>query len=937
VQELERIVSWLTAADDAEREGDAAPGGHLLTITGSPGTGKSALLARAVVLSDPERRPPQEDLGALPEGTVPPAGSFDGVVWCHNKSLRDVTTELATILGGSAPSPDALVELARQRPATIAVDALDEAAAGDAAAIARDVLRPLAEQTPVRLLVGTRRRAISRRGRDGMSPADGSTADGQDDGARDLLDHLGTPAAMTLDLDTAPEHDRDLRRYLDARLTAVGMYADERDEVVDRIADAAAGSFLVASLLARTVGYDAPHDALADLPSTAGGALAVYLDRVTDTRARELLRPLAWSQGAGLPWGSLWPALATALARAAGSDASFGDGDVDVVLDAAAELIVETLDAGQPVYRLFHELLAEEVRRDIGEAAAHDAIAAVLLAQAPGDGADVPWSRVARYVRVHLPHHLLGAGRYDELVAVLTDPGWERARREETADPLVAVNDVEAAISAMLAADPTDVRVVPLCVAHSRAMTTAPPLVIDVLARDGQLARAEAMAANLTSTPDRILAYRLLAAAYASFDDLDGAERCVDEVERSLASLPSDHLPMGYHSLTRAALDAGATARAGRSARQAVDAAFAIEDEWDRQNGLFWAALACREAGDEDGRADIRAALDEDRRRNGYLPFRNQALQAAAAAGHVEMLREYLAEGLTPDGNPWAAGNARPGNLALAFADAGMSAEFESLRGSLGDQLERWEADSAKRGAWALAIAGRVAEALDALGSIHHDVERGKAVARIAEVALSREDRSTLAALIPGALELLDRAEGVDPRTQARMTRVLWLAGERTEALARAERLIGAGTDPGQLLDPRDGSAVTGLDRGPMGSKAGRREMVSTAVPVADEQRSQAIVEAAQTGNLAQARRALADVEVPVYRARALAAIARAEPDPDRAVADWLQAMASAWRAGTSAVDEVLTTGDELLRRAGREEDTLRLQADLDDVGARWA
>ena len=66
--------------------------------TGLPGSGKSALLARVVVLSDPERRPDDPTLAELPAGTIPEPGAFEGAVWCHNKNTRQVVSELADAL-----------------------------------------------------------------------------------------------------------------------------------------------------------------------------------------------------------------------------------------------------------------------------------------------------------------------------------------------------------------------------------------------------------------------------------------------------------------------------------------------------------------------------------------------------------------------------------------------------------------------------------------------------------------------------------------------------------------------------------------------------------------------------------------------------------------------------------------------------------------------
>ena len=951
-RELQRIVRWLGEA--AHSGGEAAAAAlaadfPLLVITGSPGCGKSALLSRIAVLADSAHRPGDDALDALADGTVPPAGALDAVVWCHNKTERQIIEEIAAALGGSASTPDALLRLAAQRRATIAIDALDETQEGLARQVASRVLRPLAEQAHVRLLVATRRRPV----RDGAG------------GDADLLDHLGAGAGSVIDLDQSPETRQDLRDYVAARIRAIAApvgagrgaaEAGTSDQSVagitpsadiaalaEQIAEAAGRSFLVAAIAARSAaaGKLARRDGRYVLPTEVGEALAGYIHALPDPiKARGLLRPLAWSQGAGLPWGTLWPRLATALARVADTpDTSFDDHDVRTLLDQSGDLVVESVESGQPVYRLFHEALAEHLRADTNARRSHDALAGAMLALCEGR----PWHQVPRYITVNLPRHLLGAGRMDALVALLTDPTWDRFLRQESADPLAAVAVADAAIERLLADSPTDLRAVALCIVHSRAMTTAAPLILDVIARSGQRARAEMMANNLAYAPDRMLAYRLLCAGYARERDAAAARRCFEEVDRSAVAMPPTHRPMAWCWVAEAARDAGLDERARDATRAAVSEALSIEgDGWGLPNGCFWAARACDLAGWEPGAEQVRKALDA---LDDGMVRRNQALQAASAARHRAFLEQRHVEYL--GGARYPGGMIRDGNIALALADAGMHDEAKLVLDALGRGAPEGEADSCKRWAWALALVGRMDRAIEAIASMDGPIEKSKAIARVATVAVAAankpgDEKTEEAKVALGALVALVRPllGGFEPRSQARLIHVLWMAGERAEALALAEQAIAAGHTTSVMADPRDGigqnEATAPAATEMQALKTDRRETVSSIVLVADEQWSREAESAASRGELELARTQLDKIAVPLFRARALAAIARREPDAERALASWLRAMANARRAGRGAVDELWPCGIELLHRAGRSEEAKALNAEVEQIDIRW-
>jgi WD40 repeat protein len=413
---LRELVAWL-AGGQAD--------GRVRVVTAGPGSGKSAVLARLVTLSDPVYRERVPDLDST-DPAVPPAGSIDVAVWAHAKTIEDVVAAIAQATEVDADSPDALINglLERDRLCTIVVDALDEAV--EPAGVAGKLLRPLAADAAsagVRVLVG------SRPGR-------------QDE----LIDALGR-GAVRLDLDQPPYLERsDLVEFVYRRLlladdpTARTPYRGQEElagRVADAVADRAYPTFLVAQLtstaLARrdgVVDVEAPGWELA-FPDSVADAMDDYLDRLAEDaaseqerragkrRLRELLTPLAYAEGDGLP-RALWPAAATALA-----DRSYGLEELDWLVDTAPDYLVEQSAAeGGPIYRLYHEALAEYLRPSTHDESTVQrglvtALLETLSARSGGFGRD--WAAAHPYLRTHLARHAASAGMLDEL---LTDPGF---------------------------------------------------------------------------------------------------------------------------------------------------------------------------------------------------------------------------------------------------------------------------------------------------------------------------------------------------------------------------------------------------------------------------------------------------------------------------------------------------------------------------------
>ncbi|MFE6806316.1 caspase family protein [Streptomyces sp. NPDC057696] len=371
-------------------------------VTGDPGSGKSALLGRLLALTDPDSSsgPAHPDVIAL---------------HARRASLADLVTDLAGALHLPSPADrdSVLTALsARTTPVAVAVDSLDEAGtAGDAQEsrrIARELLQPLSTLPAVRLVVGTRRPQI---------PA---------------LGH----AVRVLDLD-APEH---LTRA-DITAYARSVLADAEDPdsrspyrddpalaatIAEGIAERAGSSYLVARMTARALvqGQITVDTARPDwrerLPSDAREAFAAYLDRFGPDRpkAERLLRPLAYAQGSGLPWSTLWAPLAEAL-----SGVPCSQDDLDWLHRHAGAYIVETPTPDGSAYRLFHETMAEHLRRTGNESDDHATIARTLIAlvhRDPATGVN-DWAAAHSYIRRHLATHATAGGI---LTRLLEDPEY---------------------------------------------------------------------------------------------------------------------------------------------------------------------------------------------------------------------------------------------------------------------------------------------------------------------------------------------------------------------------------------------------------------------------------------------------------------------------------------------------------------------------------
>lgn len=407
---LQQIGDWLALPDEQ---------GCVLVVTGGAGTGKSALLGRVVTLSATPRDPQDTQRQAL-EGHLyahVPEGIVDVAVHARNKVLAEIVEQIAA--GFSLPERDVasvLESLAkRQRKTVIVIDALDEA--DDSQDVVRQLLLPLSELQHVFLLVGTRPDATA---------------------SEQRFQALGTHT-LEINLDQACHLESgDVALYVERRLRAEaepGRYSPYREEselareVALAVASRAGHVYLVAhtvvlALLNMGEAVDTSRQGWIDqLPTGLMQAFRQYLALLDKPAAAldsatvyTVLSALAFAQGEGMPWVELWPAAASAL-----SNRVITDEDIIQVRGFAAPFIVESIESGRSVYRLYHEQLAEQLREIAGkQPGVYRRLWDALLATVPIDSTGKRlWANAHPYLKRHASSFAAKAGVLDELI---TDP-----------------------------------------------------------------------------------------------------------------------------------------------------------------------------------------------------------------------------------------------------------------------------------------------------------------------------------------------------------------------------------------------------------------------------------------------------------------------------------------------------------------------------------
>ncbi|WP_329127406.1 ATP-binding protein [Streptomyces sp. NBC_01465] len=356
----------------------SGPGGATV-VTGGAGSGKSAVLARLVTLSDAAFRARYgEYLDEVPEDLQPDEGAVDVAVLATGKTAHEVIAQLCAALdvptprtSGATPSLDEWITAwqhwlaARGMPVTIVVDALDEA--DDPLTLLRTVLAHLdSGRERIRLIIGVR----SPGGDDGTPPA---TRPSRGIPLADEAERLLTARRIRAD-ETPWWHDGDLANYAASILTTTDNTPYTLPQATAAVAQAlahhAGTSFLVtriaaANLAARPVRVD-PDDP-AWLATVDEGVLGVFRADLyahrphTEDRLKavHLLRAVAFARGRGLPWHRIWPAFANAVDL----DRTYGDTDIaDLLASPLGGYLTTDIADNTTVYRLFHDALRATLR-----------------------------------------------------------------------------------------------------------------------------------------------------------------------------------------------------------------------------------------------------------------------------------------------------------------------------------------------------------------------------------------------------------------------------------------------------------------------------------------------------------------------------------------------------------------------------------------------
>ncbi|MDQ3519965.1 MAG: hypothetical protein M3466_16385, partial [Gemmatimonadota bacterium] len=141
-----------------------------------------------------------------------------------------------------------------------------------------------------------------------------------------------------------------------------------------------------------------------------------------------------------MPWDVLWAPLASALASPL-AGRPYTDQDVAWIRDKAGAYIIEALQAGQSVYRLYHQALADYFHNDELDQERQRWIARALIASVPEREGSKMWQEAHRYVLQHLSTHAARGGVLPELV--------RDSLYLLTADPLGLLPAIDSAISSL--------------------------------------------------------------------------------------------------------------------------------------------------------------------------------------------------------------------------------------------------------------------------------------------------------------------------------------------------------------------------------------------------------------------------------------------------------------------------------------------------------
>lgn len=393
-----RILEWLKET----RQG-------VLILTGSPGTGKSAILGRLAVLADRRANGACVSLGLKSSDAdlIPELGTFDAVVHLKNRSLNDVASLLSAEFGfadiSTVVTCENLLDNLRNnlKDRTVLLDALDEAAPGNIQLIAVDLVRQLAQIPGFKIVIGSRRQIPVR---------DLASTDSLGPLAEMLLDENVRPSVIDLDQD--PESEGSIASYVYKRLSGIWSDADAVQTAASKVASLCQGVFLLARFAVRALQLqesaqvfrqDWHEQIISDI--TKGGferVIRADIERQADPEAaQDLLGALAFSRGKGLPRREVWATVATTLSL---GKRIYTDDDVSAIISDAAWYLVEAVEEGQTVFRLYHQAIAEVLAgmlTPLDVIVAHQRICATFVQCSRSNG----WSSANPYITRYLASH----------------------------------------------------------------------------------------------------------------------------------------------------------------------------------------------------------------------------------------------------------------------------------------------------------------------------------------------------------------------------------------------------------------------------------------------------------------------------------------------------------------------------------------------------
>lgn len=391
-----RVTTWLASTAGPNRP---------LVITGQPGAGKSAVLARASYSAEL-------------------AGLSSGLYYYAAQGRVEHLVDAVCALLGLPVAPnwqDGLYSIGQQElglRSLLVIDALDEVSDRRELGDFRKAIREIAARPDMRVVVATR----------SVNP---ENPYGRSSHLHSLGVLNGPQSENLVDLDADRYFEEAcLQNYAAGILTqksnlsatpggAWQRYRASQDTTLKLsrlIARRARRSYLVAGMSALALAEDevvldpsAPAFDVDSLPSGVGDALERSLRLLSDDgrlRAKDLLLALAYARGSGVE-DARWLRIAAALGF---DDLSLND--IRKLRDSPLSdfLIMSASESGRPVSRLFHQALADELLEARSRRADEAAIARSLMDEVGGASPDVD-----EYTRSFLPAHAAAAGKLGEL------------------------------------------------------------------------------------------------------------------------------------------------------------------------------------------------------------------------------------------------------------------------------------------------------------------------------------------------------------------------------------------------------------------------------------------------------------------------------------------------------------------------------------------